>query len=274
MTRAAHLVSALGERIEDLQRRSLDPVEVAILDSGIDATHPDLTGRVVASFAMEVTDKGANPFSTSAQANNDIFGHGTAVGSVVARTAPNAQLVDVRVLGKGNEGVGAALIAGLRLAVRRRSRLINMSLAAAAGFAKPLFELCEEAYYNNLIIVAAMRNMPIVDNGFPAEFSNCISVGCEDMPSPLMLDYQNDDVIEFLAHGEQVTVAAAGGGYTTKTGTSFATPAVTGICALLLAAYPTLKPFELKTLLKAFAEDRQITVSSSFGASVGVIAPS
>ena len=56
------------------------------------------------------------------------------------------------------------------------------------------------------------------------------------------------------APSDEVTVAAAGGGYTTKTGTSFATPAVCGLCALLVGAFPDLRPFELKTLLKKNAK--------------------
>ena len=55
--------------------------------------------------------------------------------------------------------------------------------------------------------------------------------------------------IEFRARGEDVRVAAMGGGYTTMTGTSFATPTVSGICALLRGAYPDLQTFEVKAIL-------------------------
>ena len=65
--------------------------------------------------------------------------------------------------------------------------------------------------------------------------------------------FQNDHIIEFAARGEEVVVAAPGGGETTMTGTSFATPAVSGLCALLVGAYPDLRPFDVKSLLRAFA---------------------
>jgi subtilisin len=61
--------------------------------------------------------------------------------------------------------------------------------------------------------------------------------------------------IEFAAHGEQVVVAAAGGGKTTMTGASFATPAVSGLCALLVGAYPDPRPFGVKSLLRAFSKE-------------------
>ncbi len=89
--------------------------------------------------------------------------------------------------------------------------------------------------------------------GFPAEFSNCISVDNKAFVSPYEFVYRPDTVIEYAANGEEVVVAAAGGGYTTMTGTSFAAPTVSGLCALILGAYPALRPFELKTILKAYA---------------------
>jgi len=247
--------SVLGARFQDLASRALEPVEVAILDTGVDATHPELAGRVAASLAVEMIDGKPEVREHAPVENADVYGHGTAVASIVARLAPNARIVDVRILGPDNSGSGAALVAGLQAAVARRCRVINMSLAAQAKFADQLHVLCETAYRQNQIVVAAKRNMPLVDNGFPAEFSSCISVDREKFASSFRVHYRGDDPIEYAAHGEDVEVAAAGGGFTTKTGTSFATPAVSAVCALLVGADPSLRPFEVKTLLKA-AGDR------------------
>ena len=76
---------------------------------------------------------------------------------------------------------------------------------------------------------AARRNMPIEDDGFPAEFSSCVGVDIGNFISQFHLLFQEDQIIEFVAHGEAVVVAAPGGGTTTNTGTSFATPAVSGL---------------------------------------------
>ncbi len=249
------LAQALTIEPEHLARRPLADVTVAILDSGVDATHPDLAGRVVDAFRVELEHGKPAVVQASPRENNDGYGHGTAVASILCKVSPNARVVDIRVLGAGQLGAGAALLAGLRFAVQRKYAVVNMSLAASAEFAPRLHALCEQAYRQGQVVVAATRNMPLADHGFPAELSSVVSVDQARMESLYRLYYRRAHPIEYVAHGEEVPVAAAGGGYTTKTGTSFATPAVSGLCALWLGAFPGLRPFELKSLLKAFSTD-------------------
>jgi subtilisin family serine protease len=249
------LLSALRSRLQTLSRRRLNPVTVAVVDSGIDATHPDLKGRVVA--AVRVVERGEKKLALvkgSVPRNADLFGHGTAVAGIVARLAPNARFCDIRVLNDQNAGSGRALLAGFRHAVESGARIINMSLAAGAAFAPELTVLCEVAYRNNQLVVAARRNMPLADEGFPADIPICIGVDLGRFRSPFRVFFREDHRIEFVAHGEDVVVPAAGGGHTTMTGTSFATPAVSGLCALLVGAYPDLRPFDIKSLLRAFSK--------------------
>ena len=147
-----YLLPALADRLEEMAaRKDLEPVEVAVLDSGVDATHPDLAGRVVEAFKIEMEDDIPRVKEIPQGTNNDQFGHGTGVASIIARLAPNARLVDIRVLGADNRGAGAGLVAGLRVAVRRKSKIINMSLAASAGFSQKIMTLCEEAYHANTL---------------------------------------------------------------------------------------------------------------------------
>ncbi|MBI4618053.1 MAG: S8 family serine peptidase [Planctomycetes bacterium] len=248
------LLDALGLGADDLLRRDLAPVEVAVLDSGIDATHPDLAGRVAAAYRIELQDDSPRAVEAPVGENTDDFGHGTGVASIIARLAPNARLVDVRVLDASSLGRGIVLLEGLRQAIRRRSRVINMSLAASSEFRPQLLALCEEAYRANQIVVAARRNMPLSDNGFPAENSSCIGVDRENLPSPYRVLYRRDCPIEYVAHGDDVVVAEPGGGHAVQTGTSFATPAASALCAVVLGAFPDLVPFEVKTVLKAMAD--------------------
>lgn len=251
------LISAFKNRLDKMAEQQLKPVEIAVIDSGIDSTHPDLAKRIIEAYRVEIQDDKPVVIDVPLGENNDIFGHGTAVASIIARIAPNANIVDIRVLGKDNSSTGAALIEGLKHAIKKKSRIINMSLAAAEKISSSLFKLCEQAYYQNQLIVASKRNMPLTDYGFPAEFSSCISVDNDAFDSPFKFTYKSDGIIEYAAHGEKVAVAAAGGGYTTMTGTSFATPNVSALCTLLLGLYPDLRPFEVKTLLKSFAIDDQ-----------------
>lgn len=250
-----YLRAALEAILEEMPERDLEPVEVAVLDSGVDSGHPDLADRVTEAYKVEEVEDKPTLIEVPPGVNNDAFGHGTGVASIITRLAPNTSIVDIKVLGETNKGASAALIEGLRYAVSRGSRLINMSLAVKESMKQSMIPLTEKAYYQNQIIIAAVRNMPMRDFGYPAEFSSCISVDNEAFPNPFTFNYKSDHVIEYVAHGEDVPVAAAGGGYTTLTGTSFATPTITAICALLAGAFPELRPFEFKTLLKAFAAE-------------------
>ncbi len=252
--RTQELDQALGCTFTALQQMSLQPVDVAILDSGVDAMHPDLASRKISAFQIECDDdKPPAITEVSGATNNDLYGHGTAVASIIAKIASNARFIDMRVLDDRNTGTGDALVAALERSVKEKWRVINMSLAASASVGRRLAPLCERAYYQNQVIVAARRNQPIEDDGFPAEFSSSIGVDLETFSSPFEFLFRGGRPIEYVAQGDQVTVAAAGGGYTVKSGTSFATPAIAGLCALVLGAFPTLRPFELKAVLKAHA---------------------
>ncbi len=245
------LHTLLGTRLEQLPRRNLAPVTVAVVDSGIDATHPQLAGRILRAARVQPAGRSQRVVRVAVPRNADAYGHGTAVASIICKIAPNAQILDIRVLDPENVCSGETLIAGFRYAVDSSARLINMSLAASAKFAPPLRALCETAYRRNQLVVASRRNMPLTDEGYPAEVAVCVGVGSAKFASQLQVAFQRDRIIEFTAHGEAVVVAAPGGGETTMTGTSFAAPAVTGICALLLGACPDLCPFDLKSLLRA-----------------------
>lgn len=249
------LARALSVPITELAKGDLAPVTVGVLDSGVDGSHPDLAGRVVAGRIFEADGDGkVEERDSDPAANNDLFGHGTGVASIIARIAPNARIVDFRVLGGNNRGAGDALLAGFEHAVRSDAALLNMSLAVSDRYLAQLSHIAEMAYRKGTIIVASRRNMPLQDEGYPAALLPCVGVDNEGKGQEPHWIYRSD-VIEYGAHGEEVPVAAHGGGYTTMTGTSFATPILCAHVALLLGAYPGLRPFEVKAILKATATD-------------------
>lgn len=246
---------ALEVPVAELAKGELAPVTVGVLDSGIDGSHPDLKGRVVRAMIFESDAEGeVQARDADPAANNDLQGHGTGVASIIARIAPNARLIDFRVLGGDNLGRGEALVTGLAHAVKSEAGLLNMSLAASEKYVPRMSALCEDAYRKGTTIVASRRNMPLQDDGFPAALLPCVGVDNEGKGPEGRWFYRND-IIEYAAHGVEVPVAAHGGGYTVMTGTSFATPIMAGFVALLLGAYPGMRPFEVKAVLKAMSEE-------------------
>ncbi len=238
-----------------LARQKLNLVKVAVVDSGVDASHPALAGRILSAGAI-AKGKWVQPARASkgqGYSNNNVNGHGTGVAGIICRIAPNARIHDIRVLGEGTIGKGEDLLAGFGQALETDARIINLSLAATSAFAVRLTELCEVACRRNRIVVAAKRNMPLEDNGFPAEISSCIGVDMADVPSPFILHYCARPPIEFAGQGVNVLTPAMGGGYKYRSATSFATPTITGLTALLIGRFPDLRFYEIKSLLKAFA---------------------
>src|SRR4029077_16557860 len=94
-----------AEGWDGIRKRSMEPVSVAVLDSGIDATHAELAGRIAGAYAVELdADERTVVRELPANANNDVFGHGTSVAGIIAAIAPNARIYDVRILSDRNIG--------------------------------------------------------------------------------------------------------------------------------------------------------------------------
>lgn len=228
-------------------------VRVAVIDSGVDPHHPDLVGRICRSCKIEKVDDVNITTEIPVEESIDSFGHGTAVAGIIAGLAPAARIVNVKVLNQYNSCTGDILIDGLKWALDQNIKLINMSLATIKKqWTESLFELCEQAYSQDAILVVSRRNMGPL--GCPAMFSSVISVEMgEGFVEQFQTRYKKGNLIECDGYGNQVRVAAPGGGYVFQTGTSFATPHIAGIIALMLEKWPQLLPVEAKALLRAIS---------------------
>jgi subtilisin family serine protease len=219
-------------------------MRVCILDSGVERGHPKV-GELDGAIAVRVHD---GETSIEEDAEGDLCGHGTACAGIVRSLAPGCSLYSVRVLGAGFKGSGLALLAGLRWAVEQGFDVINMSLSTTKRqFAALLHELADSAYFRRTLLVASAHNMPV--ESYPWRFSSVISVGSHEEPDPLTFYYNPNPPVEFFARGVGVEIAWLGGGTIRSSGNSFATPHMTGICALILAKHPELTPFQLKSVL-------------------------
>jgi subtilisin len=220
-------------------------VRVCILDSGIEPGHP-LVGEIQGAWAISIGED-EEPV-VEEDTDGDQCGHGTACAGIVRALAPEAELYSVRVLGAGYTGSGPVLLAGLRWAIDQGFDVINMSLSTTKKqFAAVLHELADSAYFRRTVLVASAHNMPV--ESFPWKFSSVISVGSHELDDPQMLFSNPLPPVEFFARGVDIDVAWLGGSTIRVTGNSFATPHVTGFCALVLGKHPELTPFQLKNVL-------------------------
>jgi subtilisin family serine protease len=220
-------------------------VKVCILDSGVEESHP-LVGGLDGAVAVEVGED--DEVTVVDDAEGDLSGHGTACAGIVRSLAPECSIFSVRVLGAGFTGSGTALLGGLHWAVERGFQVINMSLSTTKSqFAGVLHEVADAAYFRRTVLVASAHNMPV--ESYPWRFSSVISVGSHEEEDPLAFFYNPHPPVEFFARGVDVEVAWLGGGSARSTGNSFATPHMTGICALILGKHPYLTPFQLKSAL-------------------------
>jgi subtilisin family serine protease len=218
---------------------------VCILDSGVDATHP----RVGELESAVVISLGENEeVIASEDTEGDVSGHGTACAGIVRTVAPEARISSVRVLGANFSGSGGVLLAGLRYAVEQGFDVINMSLSTTKKpLASVLHELADSAYFQRTVLVASAHNMPV--ESYPWRFSSVISVGSHEDSDPLAFFANPSPPVEFFARGVNVEVPWLGGRTLTVSGNSFATPHLSGICALVLSKHPELTPFQLKSVL-------------------------
>jgi subtilisin len=220
-------------------------VRVCILDSGVERDHP-LVGEVQGAVVITIDENG-DPVATD-DGEGDLCGHGTACAGVVRSIAPDAEIHSARVLGAGFKGSGKTLLAGLRWALGEGFDVINMSLSTTKReLGEALHDLADSAYFQRTMLVAAAHNMPV--ESYPWRFSSVVSVGSHEESDPLVFYANPNPPVEFFARGGDVDVAWLGGGSIRATGNSFATPALSGIAALVLGKHPELRPFQVKTVL-------------------------
>lgn len=223
-------------------------VTVAIVDSGIEASHPAVGG---VDQYVAITQGAAGLFYDEAP-HEDLVGHGTACAATVRQLAPECGLLSVRVLSENLTGRGTVFAAGLRFAIASGARVVNCSLSSGKADYKELFyEIADEAYFAGVILVCAVNNVP--SPSFPSTFASVISVAAHDGTDPYSFDVNPNPPVDFGAPGIDKPVAWRGGITVSATGNSFAAPHLAGHIARLLSKHPGLTPYEVKTVLRACA---------------------
>jgi subtilisin family serine protease len=144
--------------------------------------------------------------------------------------------------------------AGLRWALDSGAQVVNCSLSTNRDdFAAAFHVLADVAAHRGVVVVCAVNNVP--GTSVPATFSSVVSVAAYDGRDPERWVANPAPPVEFGAPGIEVEVAWRGGGTIVTTGNSFAAPHITGHCARLLARHPGLTLYEVKTVLRACADN-------------------
>jgi thermitase len=226
--------------------RAIPPV--AILDSGVDSTHPDLVGKVSA----------ARDFVDATGDTSDASWHGTAVAGVVAgnpgdatSVCPACTIVSAKVLDANDSGGDAEIARGLAWAVAAGARVVNLSMSGSDE-APVLRDAIRSATRHGVVVVAAAGNDGSSDRSFPAADPNVIGVAATTA-SDTVFSWSNRGRWVAIAAPGETTSTLRGGGYTSFRGTSAAAPAVAAAAAECLAAAPSLSPAAVRRILTATA---------------------
>lgn len=225
----------------DISRKRLDltsdehywgeGIHIVSLDSGVDPDHCEFGSRVTADGCVSNAGSGI-----------DQLGHGTAVMSKAlganVGVAKLASGTSIKVTDDSGRARADWVCEGFRQAIKLRPHFINASIGSTQQVPE-LEELCQEAMELGILIVTASGNDFSKKMRYPAEYESCVSVGAitrDNTRLPFSNYNFNAFALEFVDYGEELISAQLGGIYRPATGTSHATPLVTGQLALRLRA--------------------------------------
>jgi len=228
-------------------------ITVAVIDTGIDLTHPMFTGRLTASSTwMDYVDGG-----TPQEATGTAYGHGTAVAGLVLQVAPRATILPIRVLGPDGSGEVANVISAISYAISNGAQVINLSLGTTTNVAA-LQTVIDAATAQGIYVVTSAGNTGDSNITYPAAWAKTginakylISVGSVGQSLLMSLFSSAGAALEFVAPGELIQSVYPGSQVATYIGTSFAAPQVAGTLALALSDTAAANKGNLESYLYA-----------------------
>jgi len=246
-------INRIGSRLVNAIGNTGQGIKVAILDTGIDKDHEDLSKNF----------KGGYNFVDNNTDLTDLNGHGTHVAGIIAAVdndigtvgvAPDAHIYSVKVLDYAATGTASDMVAGIEWTVENNMQIINMSLGSdtdSISFRRSV----ENAYNSGILIVAAAgNNGNMMGNGdsmdYPAKYKGTISVGATDINDKRAKFSSTGPLLEISAPGVDIPSTLPGNKYGTLSGTSMASPHVTGVGALIMKANPGMSNVQVRIRLQ------------------------
>jgi thermitase len=237
---------------------------IAVLDTGVQFNHPDLTGRLLTGYDFVNSDTNAS----------DDNGHGTWVSGIIAARANDGwgiagiswsdKILPVKIMNANGSGMTSNLVAGIRWAADHGAKVINMSIGGYPA-STSVQDAVNYAWGKGVVLVGAAGNNRREETHYPASHDHVISVSATQA---------DDEFTNWSSFGPKVDVSAPGGSVLTTncekarssscmyygehiiiSGTSFATPNTAGVVALLRAKYPTWTPQQIVDRLVGTVDD-------------------
>lgn len=238
-------------------------VIVAVLDTGVDHTHPDLAENILRDKQGRVV--GADFVNGDANPQDD-NGHGTHVAGTIGAVGNNekavvgvawqVKIMPVKMLSASGSGSTAGAIAAIDWAVERGARIINASWGGGE-YSQLLSEAIGRARAAGVLFVAAAGNegnnndvLPTYPAGYNQVWDNVLSVGATRSDDGWAgFSNYGRATVDLAAPGQEILSTYRGGGYRVESGTSMAAPHVTGAAALVLARFPQATYLQVKSRL-------------------------
>jgi subtilisin family serine protease len=225
-------------------------VTVAVIDSGVDVTHPELAGVIAGTFDALNSEEGPHP-------------HGTGIAGVIAAhgrlmgTAPSAHLLAIRAFGaksSGAESTSFILLKSLNYAVANGAQVVNMSFAGPQDAV--IQRALAAAAAKGVVLVAAAGNAgPKSPPLYPAADPNVIAVSATDQSDRLFAQSNRGSYVAIAAPGVDILSPAPDGKYQMASGTSLSSAYISGLVALLIARNPDISAADIRATLASTARD-------------------
>lgn len=232
-------------------------VIVAVLDTGVDASHPALVDHLAPGY--DFVDLDNDPSEVGVYGVNMAYGHGTHVAGLVALAAPDAKIMPLRTLGPDGIGTIWMQVRAIRYAIEHGANVINLSysfrnrskvlddILAQASCTTGIDDTCRSKTRPGVIITAASGNSGTNDREYPAadNLPGILAVAASTETNTLASFSTYGSWVQVAAPGDRIVSTVPGGGYATWSGTSMAAPLAAGSAALLRAAFPDLRPVDV-----------------------------